>query len=67
MENYKLLIFASAIYMANRNRTPERNTDIDETLNYWQKEFPQYSERTSSSILAVLMSRLSGLLHSPYR
>jgi hypothetical protein len=44
-----------------------RGQDYNETFHYWTGEYPSYDSRLQSSIIAVLMSRLSGLLRSPYK
>lgn len=45
----------------------ERSADFRETYEFFIREWAQLDTRTRSNIVATLMSRLSGLLRSPFR
>jgi hypothetical protein len=41
--------------------------DLDSTVAYWLKEYPNLSEKTRSSILSILTSMLDNFLRRPFR
>ncbi|MCR5164919.1 MAG: type IV secretory system conjugative DNA transfer family protein [Thermoguttaceae bacterium] len=45
----------------------ERDEDFYEAKKFWIKDFPSFAPETRASVISILMARLSGLLHSPYR
>jgi hypothetical protein len=46
---------------------PERRADLQETFSYFLHEYASLDPRPRSTILSCLMSRLTGLLRSPFR
>jgi hypothetical protein len=49
------------------SRDTERVVDFRETYKFFLEEWPMLDFRTRSNILAALMTRLTGLLRSPFR
>jgi hypothetical protein len=50
-----------------KTKGTDRNVDFRETYEFFVREWATLDARTRSNIVATLMSRLSGLLRSPFR